>query len=79
MLQACKNSKHPACGEFFHVAVAGGSHGGMIEDFSWFVLMVGKAWEVPDSHATGTVSYTHFLPHETNANVVCRLQLDKKN
>ena len=53
MLEACKNSKHPACGEFFSVAIRGGSHGGMVGYFPWFVLMADKVWEVPGSHARG--------------------------
>ena len=42
MLQACKNSKHPACGACLRVAVGGGSHGGMIEDFS---LVCPHGWQ----------------------------------
>ena len=30
-------------------------------------------------HGNGSVSYTHLRAHETKANLVCRLLLEKKN
>ena len=40
---------------------------------------VSKLRSVMDQNGLNTVSYTHLRAHETKANLVCRLLLEKKN
>ena len=42
------------------------------------VTIIGSKEDVKDLAGSGAVSYTHLRAHETKANLVCRLLLDKK-